>query len=203
MGFERAASITGLVLAMSCQSSGATRLDDPPRPVTAVESAGGQAGNPNMRAEPEPIPQAEPQPAPAALLVERLFELARDWKLDDAVARIERALEVELSGDDSRRSGTSARWPMTVAYHPPRSGRRGTLHISFTDATSVDLAEMTRRFGAAATRVESKESLVEFDGPAGVRIVAGLLGGLTPTSPVAWIRLEDRGPRPPPPKDLF
>lgn len=179
------------------------RRDEVPLPLSAAGNAGVQAGTPAVNAEPEPTPNAEPPPAPAAQLIDLLYELARDWNLDGAVVRIERALEVRLSGDESRMFGTSTRWPMTVAYHPQRADRRGSLHTSFTNITSANLAEMTRRFGASVTQFHSKESRVEFDGPAGVRIVAGLLGGLAPTSPVAWIRLDGPGPRPPPPKDLF
>jgi hypothetical protein len=171
--------------------------------MSAAESSIGQTGTGAVNVQREPTPNADPQPAPTAQLIDRLYELARDWNLDGVVGRIERALEVRLSGDESRMFGMSTRWPLTVAYHPHRADRRGSLHISFTNMTSATLAEMTRRFGAPVTQFKSKESRVELDGPAGVRIVAGLLGGLAPTSPVAWIRLEGPGPRPPPPKDLF
>ena len=67
----------------------------------------------------------------------------------------------------------------------------------------VEAIAACRRFGAPVTQIKDKESRVELEGPAGVRIVAGLFGGLEPTSPVASIRLEGPGPRPPPPKDLF
>lgn len=171
-----------------------------PLPTNGAESA---PGHPRVSAEVKPAPNVEPQAAPGAQLIDKLFELARDWNLDGAAARVERALELRLSRDDSRMAGTSSRWPMTVAYHPPRADRRGALHVSFTNVTSVDLAEMTRRFGAPVTQFESKAAHVEFESPAGVRITAGLLGGLAQDSPVAWIRLEGPGPRPPPPKDLF
>jgi hypothetical protein len=195
-GAELAGVSITLALAIACQSSESTTV----REVLAAENAGEQAG---IQAQPNAAPKAESEPAAAAQLVDRLFELARDWNLDGPLARIEGALEVRLSGDESRWFGTSTRWPMTVAFHPKRTDRRASLHTSFTNVTNTNLAEMTRRFGAPVTQVKDKESRVEFDGPAGVRIVAGLLGGLTPTSPVAWIRLEGPGPRPPPPKDLF
>ena len=192
----------GLAFAHGCQAFGSTRIEERPQPIATAESAGGQPGT--RRAEQaEPTPKAESQPAPAALLVDRLFELAKDWNLDEPVMRIERALAVKLSGDEQQSSGTSTRWPVAVTYHPKRADRRGTLHVSFTDITSTDFAELTRRFGSPTTQVKAKESRVEFDGPSSMRVVAGLLGGLAPTSKVAWIRLEGPGPRPPPPKDLF
>jgi hypothetical protein len=203
IGFELVALSIGLALAITCKSPESARIGEALAPVTAADNVGGQAGAQAVQPEPEPTPKAEPEPAPAAQLVDRLFDLARDWNYDGPVARIERALEVRLSGDESRWSGTSTRWPLTVAFHPKRADRRASLHTSFTTVTSTDLAEMTRRFGAPVAQVKDKESRVEFDGPAGVRIVAGLLGGMSPTSPVAWIRLEGPGPRPPPPKDLF
>lgn len=191
----------GVARAGGCPVSGPTRIEERPQPVAVTESAG---EHPEARPEPaEPLPRAESQAAPAAPLVDRLHELATDWNLDEPVARIERALEVKLSGDEQRWSGTSTRWPVVVTYHPKRAERRGTPHVSFTDITSTDFAELTRRFGSPTTQVKAKESRVEFDGPSSTRIVAGLLGGLTPTSKVAWIRVEGPGPRPAPPKDLF
>jgi hypothetical protein len=198
---ELAAIGFGLALTHGCPASGSTSIEERPQPLATAESAGGRA---ETRAEqPEPTPEAESQPAAAAPLVDRLFELARDWNLDDPVARVERALEVKPSGNEQQWSGTSTRWPVVVTYHPKRADRRGTLHVSFTDITSTDFAELTRRFGSPTTQVKAKESRVEFDGPSNTRVVAGLLGGLAPTSKVAWIRLEGPGPRPPPPKDLF
>jgi hypothetical protein len=191
----------GLAFAHGCQGSGSTRSEDRPQLIATAESAAGQLGTRAEQAE--PTPKAESQPAPAAPLVNRLFELAKDWNLDEPVARIERALAVKLSGDEQQLSGTSTHWPVVVTYHPKRADRRGTLHVSFTDITSTDFAELTRRFGSPTTQVKAKESRVEFDGPSSTRVVAGLLGGLAPTSRVAWIRLEGPGPRPPPPKDLF
>ena len=202
-GFELAGVHLGLALAIACQSSGSPLLDEVRQPIDTSEKVGGHAGTRAVQAEAEPTPTADPQPAPAAELVERLFELARDWNLDGAVGRIERALVVRLSEDAGRWSGTSRRWPSRIAYHPQRADRRGSLHLSFTNATSVTLTELTRRFGAPVTQIKDKESRVGLNGPAGVRIVAGLFGGLEPTSPVASIRLEGPGPRPPPPKDLF
>jgi hypothetical protein len=92
---------------------------------------------------------------------------------------------------------------MRIAYHPKRAERRGSLHVSFTSVTSTHLADLTRRFGAPTSKVKDKESRVDFEGPSGTRVVAGLFDGLEPTSTVAWIRLEGPGARPPPPKDLF
>jgi len=92
---------------------------------------------------------------------------------------------------------------VVVTYHPKRADRRGTLHVSFTDITSTDFAELIRRFGSPTAQIKAKESRVEFDGPSSTHVVAGLLGGLAPTSKVAWVRLEGPGPRSQPPKDLF
>ena len=188
-------------LVSACQSSGSTRVEERPLPALTPENAGGQPGTPS---EPvESAPQPDPEPAPPASLVDRVFELARDWSLDAAVPRLERVLEVQLSGNEKRWAGSSKRWPMEVAYHPPRADRRGALHLSFTDITETTLAELTRRFGPPTIQTRAKESHVAFDRPSGTRIVAGRLGGLAPTSTVAWMRVEAPGPRPPPPKELF
>jgi hypothetical protein len=189
-------------LLCACQSSGSTRVEERPLPAVTPENAGGQPALPTAPAA-TAAPEPEPEPELPAALVDRVFDLARDWNVEAAVSRIERVLEVQLSEDEKRWAGTSKRWPMVVAYHPARPDRRGALHLSFTDITETTLAELTRRFGAPTTQVKAKESVAAFAGPSGTRVVAGLLGGLTPTSTVAWLRVEEPGPRPPPPKDLF
>ena len=76
--------------------------------MSAAENLSGQIGTVAVNVQREPTQNADPQPAPAAQLIDRVYELARDWNLDGVVGRIERALEVRLSGDESRMSLATA-----------------------------------------------------------------------------------------------
>lgn len=193
----------GAAIALACRSSGSPpKVDEVPKPTPVHEPATG------------PIPQATdgPQARPAeqpaapeadAPLVRRLHALATAWNDEAAPQRINDSLAVHLAEDNGSWSGTSSRWPMVVAYHPKGADQRESLHVSFTTLPSLTLADLQGQFGPPAHQIKSKESLVDFNGPSGVRVVVGLLGGLTPESAVSWIRLEEPGRRKPPPKDLF
>jgi len=193
----------GVAIALACRSSGSpSKLDEVPKPAPAREPEASPA--PQTTVEPQARP-AEHAAAPEAdaPLVRRLHALATAWNEEGATQRINDSLAVHLAEDNGGWSGTSSRWPMVVAYHPKGADQRESLHVSFTTLPSLTLADLQAQFGPPAHQIKSKESLVDFNGPSGVRVVVGLLGGLSPESAVSWIRLEEPGRRKPPPKDLF
>lgn len=194
----------GVALAVACRSSGSPppKVDEASQPTLVHEPA----GNPTPQRTVEPPAPAAGSPAKPeadAPLVGRLHTLAAAWKDEAATQRISDSLAVRLTEDNGSWSGTSSRWPMVITYHPRGSSQRESLHLSFTTLPSLTFADLQRQFGPPVHQVKSKETLVDFNGPSGVRVVAGLLGGLSPESAVSWIRLEEPGRRKPPPKDLF
>ena len=193
----------GAAITLACRSSGSPpKVEEVPKPTPVHEPATGPV--PHATDEPQEGPAEAPgAPEADAPLVRRLHALAAAWNDEAATQRINDSLAVRLAEDSGSWSGTSSRWPMVVTYHPKGAGQRESLHVSFTTLPSLTLADLQAQFGPPAHQIKSKESLVDFNGPSGVRVVVGMLGGLSPESSVSWVRLEEPGRRKPPPKDLF
>lgn len=170
-----------------------------PSPDRATQTAAGEvapSANPNTRTEAVRSDDATP-------LVDRVYELAGSWDQDARAEQVQTSLAVALTADGDRLVGTSRQWPVVVTFYPKTADRSALLQLAFTDVTGVSLAEVERRFGPPAQRIDAKESLAAFSLQSGARLVVSLLGGTKPSSAVSAIKLEGSKARKPVPKGLF
>jgi hypothetical protein len=177
---------------LGCHSAAPT----PDRPTQTATAEAATSATPSARTE-------AVQPEGGTQLVDRLYEVARRWDHDATAEQVQASFAVALSADGTRFVGTSRQWPVVVTFYPKAGDRAALLQLAFTDVTGVSLAEVERRFGPPAQRIEAKESLAAFASQSGARLVVSLLGGATPSSTVSAIKLEGSRTEKPVPKDLF
>jgi hypothetical protein len=182
----------GLLGLVGCHS--ATPTPDSATQTAAVEVA--TSANPNNRTE-------AVQPEAADGLIDRVYEIAAGWDHGATAEQVQTSFAVALTADGDRLIGTSRQWPVVVTFYPKAANRAPLLQLAFTDVTGVSLAEVERRFGPPAQRIDAKESLAAFALQSGARLVVSLLGGTKPSSPVSALKLEGSGAKKPTPEGLF
>jgi hypothetical protein len=148
-----------------------------------------------MQLHNEPTPDAaEKETATFRTLVEAIVALARDYEHGFDRARVEQLFGVRLIEEGRELVGKSTRWPVVVSLIAPRNRHDiPPVRLTIKVASRLTLADLEHNFGKPSTAIKAKESIVEYDAALrihGLHIMAFLLGGVDPSTPVLAVELS-------------